>query len=87
MKSATLGTSTSRPEVANISKHGFWLLIGDEELFLSFREFPWFKDTTVHSIMNVELQVKDHLHWPDLDVDLSLASIRYPDKYPLVSRA
>jgi hypothetical protein len=30
-------------EVTNVSKHGFWLLLGDEELFVPFSEFPWFK--------------------------------------------
>jgi len=24
--------------------HGFWLLLGDEELFIPFEQFPWFKD-------------------------------------------
>ncbi len=33
-------------ESANISRHGLWLLIDDEELFLSFDEFPWFKDAS-----------------------------------------
>jgi hypothetical protein len=32
MKSATLGKSISGVEVTNISKHGFWLLLADEEL-------------------------------------------------------
>ena len=26
------GTIISAPEVTNISRHGFWLLLGDEEL-------------------------------------------------------
>jgi hypothetical protein len=87
MRSAALGTSISKPEVTNISKHGFWLLIGNEELFLAFREFPWFKNATVQSILKVELHGEEHLHWPDLDVDLTLETIRHPEKYPLVSRA
>ena len=87
MRSVALGTSISRPEVTNISKHGFWLLIGNEELFLAFKEFPWFKNATVQAILRVELHGEDHLHWPDLDVDLTLESIRHPEKYPLVSNA
>jgi hypothetical protein len=47
MRSAALGGSISKPEVTNISKHGFWLLMGEEELFLPFKEFPWFKTATV----------------------------------------
>jgi hypothetical protein len=29
----------------------------------------------------------DHLYWPTLDVDLSVESLRHPERYPLVSRA
>jgi Protein of unknown function (DUF2442) len=87
MRSAAPGTSISKPEVTNISKHGFWLLIGNEELFLTFKEFPWFENATVQAILKVELHGEDHLRWPDLDVDLTLESIRHPEKYPLVSNA
>lgn len=86
MKSEPLGISTSEPEVTNISRHGLWLLVEDEELFLSFDEFPWFKDASVQAILNVQRQGSDHLHWPALDVDLTLDSIRHPEKYPLLSR-
>lgn len=46
MKSDRLGTGTSPVEVANISAQGFWLFLGDRELFLAFREFPWFADVS-----------------------------------------
>jgi hypothetical protein len=79
--------STSEVEVTNISRHGLWLLVGDEELFLPFDEFPWFKDASVQAILNVERQGPDHLYWPALDVDLALDSIRHPEQYPLISKA
>jgi hypothetical protein len=31
------GTSTFPVEVTNVSRHGLWLLVGDEELFLPFQ--------------------------------------------------
>ena len=31
-----------RIEVTNISAHGVWLLAGEEEIFLSYEDFPWF---------------------------------------------
>lgn len=37
------GSATSTAEVTKISQHGFWLVVDDRELFLSFEEFPWFK--------------------------------------------
>lgn len=86
MKSKELGTPISEVEVTNISKHGFWVLIGEEELFLPFRDFPWFEAASVSAILNVELQGSHHLYWPDLDIDLTVESIKHPEKYPLMSK-
>lgn len=81
------GTATSQAEVTNISKHGFWVLVDERELFLPFDEFPWFKAAPVDAILRLEVPQAGHLHWPDLDVDLSVASIEDPARYPLKSRA
>ena len=86
MRFETLGTGTSDVEVTNISKHGLWVLLREEELFLPYNDFPWFKHAQVSAILNVELTGPDHLHWPDLDLDLTLESMRNPGKYPLISR-
>jgi hypothetical protein len=86
MKSAKLGKSTSSAEVTNVSKHGFWILLGNEELFVPFSQFPWFKDAPVSQLLNVEWPQTHHLYWPDLDVDLAVESIRHPEKFPLVSK-
>jgi len=87
MKSVALGENTSQVEVSNISRHGFWLLLGDEELFVPFSEFPWFREATVRQISHVELPSSHHLYWPELDVDLAVAAIRNPKAFPLVSKA
>jgi hypothetical protein len=73
-------------EVTNVSKHGFWLLLGDEELFVPFADFPWFRDAPIGKLTNVELPSPHHLYWPALDVDLAVASIRHPEQFPLISR-
>ena len=86
MKSAAIGLNTSRVEVTNISQHGFWLWLENEELFLPFADFPWFQDVAIKKIFNVELPSSTHLYWPDLDVDLAVESIRYPEKFPLISK-
>ena len=86
MTSAALGVSTSPVEVTNISQHGFWLLLEDEELFLPFSDFPWFRDVAVGKILRVDLPSPNHLYWPELDVDLAVESIRHPERFPLVSR-
>ena len=87
MKSAKHGKSTSAVEVTNVSKHGFWLLIGDQERFIPFKHFPWFRDAAIGQLLNVELPAPHHLYWPDLDVDIEVESIEHPERYPLVSRA
>src|ERR1700681_3833105 len=86
MKSATPGPSTSPAEVTNVSPHGFWLFIGERELFVPFNQFPWFGEAPVREITNFYLPSPHHLYWPDLDVDLAVESIEHPEKYPLVSQ-
>ena len=80
------GTSTSAVEVTHVSKDGFWLLLDREELLLPFAEFPWFRQATIEQLCNVTWPTQDHLHWPQLDVDLSVASIRIPSAFPLLSK-
>lgn len=80
------GTSTFPVEVTNVSRHGLWLLVGDEELFLPFEHFPWFRDASIEKISVVERETADHLYWPLLDIDLTVESIRNPDAFPLVAR-
>jgi hypothetical protein len=84
--SERLGSNTSACEVTNISRQGFWLWLGDRELFLSFADFPWFAEAPVAKIVNAQRPTEDHLYWPDLDVDLSISSIEEPERFPLKSR-
>ena len=86
MKSKALGENTSEVEVTNISRHGFWILVKGRELFVPFKEFPWFKDASVGAILNVQLPGPHHLYWPDLDVDLAVESIEHPERFPLISK-
>lgn len=70
-----------------VPQQGFSIQLGDQELFLAFDEFPWFREASVSAILNVEWPQPHHLHWPDLDIDLAVESIEHPERYPLVSRA
>lgn len=87
MSSAMPGKDTSAVEVTNVSPHGFWLLLGGEELFLAFEDFPWFRNSTIGQLSHVERPAPHHLYWPELDIDLAVESIRYPEAFPLVSKA
>ncbi len=83
MRLKTNGENTSEIEVSHIDSHGFWLCVKDEEYFLSYEEFPWFEDARVKDILNVKLLHAHHLHWPQLDVDIEIDSLKNPQKYPL----
>ena len=86
MSSSMHGNRTSEIEVTNVSSHGVWLLADGREMFLSYSDFPWFKDTTIGKIMNVEQAAPGRFHWPDLDVDVDIESIEHPEKFPLKAR-
>jgi hypothetical protein len=81
------GITTSAIEVTHVSKHGFWLLLDSEELLVPFAEFPWFKRATIEQLTDVEWPSRGHLYWPQLDIDLSVESIRHPEAFPLVAKA
>lgn len=83
MSSLSHGANTSKAEVTNIGAHGLWMLAGGVEHFLAFDDFPWFKDAPVGKILNVEEPTPGHFYWPDLDVDLGVASIEDPQRFPL----
>jgi len=80
-----LGDSILEVEVTNVSGHGFWLLLGNEELFVAFEYFPWFRDASIAELSSVERPSAEHLYWPLLDVDLSVESIEHPERFPLIS--
>ena len=80
------GSVTLEVEVTHVSRHGLWLLLGDEELSVPFSEFPWFKKATIEQLSDVQRPTANHLYWPQLDVDLAVDSIRNPGAFPLVSK-
>ena len=86
MKSSRRGKGTSKPEITNISEHGFWILFEGTEYFLPFEHFPWFRDANISRITDVRVYHGTHLHWPKLDVDLSIDILQHPEKYPLIAR-
>jgi hypothetical protein len=86
MRSGARGKGISSVEVTNVSGHGFWLFLDDREHFVSFDQFPWFRDASIAALCNVERPAPRHLFWPDLDVDLATESILHPERFPLVSQ-
>jgi hypothetical protein len=56
------------------------------ELFMSYEDFPWFKDAPVGKVLNVEEQSHGHFYLPDLDVDSGIEAIENPEKFPLKAK-
>ena len=85
MKLKKTGKNISKIEIQGITKSGIWILVTDQEYFLPFKDYPWFKEAKLSAILKVELHHGHHLHWPELDIDLELESLIEPDKDPLVA--
>ncbi|MFO7682060.1 MAG: DUF2442 domain-containing protein [Chloroflexota bacterium] len=73
-------------EVTNISAFGFWLLVGDEEYFVPFTDYPVFKQATITQIYEMVVLSPTQYHWPQLDVDIELTALQHPEKFPLYFR-
>jgi hypothetical protein len=86
VKSPKPGANISQIEVTHIDEHGIWLYVNGAEYFLSHKEYPWFKEAKIKELLNVQLLHESHIHWPDLDIDLSVAQLKTPESYPLVYR-
>jgi hypothetical protein len=86
MKSSKALGKNASVEVTHISRAGVWLLTGDRELFMSYKDFPWFKDAPVGKILNVEEPYPEHFYWPDLDIDLTAEIIDYPERFSLKAK-
>jgi len=85
MKSSRHGKNTL-VSVENITPLGVWLFAKDKEYFLSFKDYPYFKDQRLRSIQDVQLLHGYHLYWPELDIDLEIDNLENPQTYPLKSR-
>ena len=86
MTSSMLGNDTSEIKVAHISSQEIWLLAHDEELFMQYKDFPWFKQQPIEAILNVEEPSPDHYYWPVIDVDLAKGIIKNPDRFPFKAK-
>ena len=82
----TIISAKNNVEVTLISKNGLILLVGENEYYLSYQNFPWFKSATINDIFNVQIKGNNHICWEALDVDLNLSIIKNPDNYPLIAR-
>lgn len=82
-----LGAPTLYVEVRilDVTERGFWVDLGNERLYVAYVDFPWFAGATLAQIEEVLRPISDHLYWPALDIDLSVASLRDPAAFPLIA--
>ena len=78
--------SNRTAEVTNISPFGIWILLDGDEFFLSYKEYPFFENAPIRAIAILEIDSQGNLHWPELDVDIEVDSLRNPEGYPLIYR-
>lgn len=85
------GANSSPAEITSITAVGFWLLIDDRKdipaeclYFVPFTDYPAFLRATVEQIVRVEQPGPGQFHWPDLDIDIELAALEQPERFPLV---
>lgn len=85
MKLQKLGKNTSpKASVSGITRFGIWIIVNDCEYYLNFKDYPWFKKSTVEQITNLQFKRGYHLIWPDIDVELELESLIHKEKFPLI---
>jgi len=78
------GKSTLQVEVLNISIHGICLYVKGDEYFLPYKDFLWFRYSPLPKIQDVQIIHMQHLHWPQLDIDLEVDSLKSAEQYKLL---
>ena len=69
-----------------LEKFGWFNLLEVKSLKTIGPDSPTGTMGQLNQIYNFEFLHDRHLHWPDLDIDLSLESLGAPEKFPLKAR-
>ena len=83
MSSKPLEKTFPEIEVTVIASHGMWLQVRDREVFMSYDDFPAFRDAPIGKVRNVKEPVPGHLYWPDLDIAVGIGTIERPERSSL----
>ena len=76
------GISTLNCSVTNIAPFGFWIIIEDKEYFISFDDYPDFKDRTINEILDFNYIPTNQLSWESLDIDIEIEALKNPTAIP-----
>jgi len=77
------GIDTLEYEITNIERFGLWLLISDKEYFIKFEDYPVLKKASIEQLLNLKKIGPSQFRWPDLDEDIELEALDFPEKYIL----
>lgn len=75
-------------EIVAVSGQGLTLRLYDQQpdgddVVLLFTDFPWFAGQPMVLLQQYD-DMGGQVCWPALDVDLDYATMRHPERYPLV---
>lgn len=83
MISSKNGTDILEYEITNIERFGIWLLADDKEYYIKFDDYPSLKKASIEQILNLKRISPTQFRWPDIDEDIELEALEYPDQYVL----
>lgn len=69
--------------IENITSFGIWLFVKSKKYFLSYEDYPHFKNHILNSIQRVQLPNSYHLFWQELNDDPEINNLENPERYPL----
>lgn len=81
-----INTPYTSVNVLMINSQGLMISVDGQDYFLSYNRVPWMKDASISSVLHVEKEGRNAITWPELDVDLEIDSLKYPEKYPLIMK-
>jgi Protein of unknown function (DUF2442) len=83
MSSKPLEKTSPEVEVTVIADHGMWLQVRERDVFMSYDDFPGFRDAPIGKIRNVKEPSPGHLYWPDLDIRVGIGTLGRPERFSL----
>jgi len=57
-------------EVTRISSLGIWLRAHNKKFFLSYHDFPRFKNKPLLAVLHVEETMPGDFYWPEIDLKI-----------------
>ena len=72
--------------VQSIMPEGIFISVLGNDYYVPYKRLPWFKEAKVSDILNVKMIGDFAIRWENLDVDLEIDSLKFPERYPLVMK-